>query len=255
MHKLIALGRRRYSSFLGNKERHPSPMFGVSKLETLFLFVDHENDRVRILRDIESNLDYSHDQIIIRYRHTYVDRLVMETKGNTLLPDEMNSWEYASALPCHQETSKRRLDGRKISNSVHTRWICMPWERDRLLRSREVGICVYDDGCTLGCLCEDDVFGCSETCPCESLEKSCSVNHNLNVGFRAVGVRAETIRNIDKEDCISNQLQVIATYSRRRCTGHAEAHAMAATLYESTWKVSRLGHRTEISLEKGTLGK
>jgi hypothetical protein len=200
-------------------------MFGVSKLETLFLFVDHENDRVRILRDIESNLDYSHDQIIIRYRHTYyINHLVMEDKkrsrNNTLLPDEMNSWEYTSALPYHQESSKRGLDGRKI---------CMPWERGRLLRSREINTCVCDDGCTRGCLCEDDVFGCSETCPCESSGKIYFVNHNLNAGLRVVGLRAETIRNNDKEDRISNNLQAITTHARRTCTGYAKAHALAAT--------------------------
>lgn len=262
MRKLIALGLRRYSSFLGDRKHHPSPMFGLSKPETLFPLLDHENERIRILRDIASNLDYSHGQVIIRYRHTYyVNRLVMEdkehNKHNKLLPDEVNSWEYASALPCHQETGKRRRDGQKISNSVHKRWICMPWEKYWLLRRRGINTCGCDDGCTRSCLCEDDVFGCSETCACERSEKSCSVNQNLIASLRAVGQRAETIRN-DDEDCISNNLQAIATHTRQICTKCAEAPKvaaeLAATLYKNTWKDRTFGHCAEIFLEKAPWG-
>lgn len=87
MHKSIALRPSKVQFLLDDKEHHPSPMFDLSKLETLFLFVDHENDRIRILRDITSNLDYSHDHIIIirRFGHPpFLQRQTVHTKNGPL---------------------------------------------------------------------------------------------------------------------------------------------------------------------------
>jgi hypothetical protein len=82
------------------------------------------------------------------------------------------------------------------------------------------------------------------------LRKICFVNHNRKAGLRAVGLQAETIRNNDKEDCISNNLQAITTHARRTCTGYAKAHALAATPYEYIWKASTLDPCPKIFLEE-----
>lgn len=130
--KLIALGHRRFRTFLAEEEAWPSPLFGLTEPSKLFPLLKDDNERIKILRRIASESHSHEKEFIIRYKPdgprepNYFTEIELSTRV------EAPEYEYASAFPCARKPTKRTISGHQIRIRSHRRWIAFGWENPRL---------------------------------------------------------------------------------------------------------------------------
>ena len=109
--RLISLGRHHGHNFLGLP---PDPMFGFLNEGSFVGLLRSEDDQIEFLRriagPIAQELRLNSNQIFIKYRHRCPDV-------------EQPYYEYATAVPYTQITSKRKLDGNTNQRTIHQRWL------------------------------------------------------------------------------------------------------------------------------------
>lgn len=118
-----------------------------------------------MLRGVAARQEASPSEMIIRYKR-YSSRELVRTQEDTgamqyyLSSKKEKFYEYASALPHVQQSTKRDHSGKCSKIGKHKRWIAMAWAVD------------HDSG-TLPSLSLDKSCGCTALCQCEYFPGRC----------------------------------------------------------------------------------
>ncbi|KAL9623650.1 MAG: hypothetical protein Q9160_002106 [Pyrenula sp. 1 TL-2023] len=132
---LVNRGRRRYGTFLCDKNFHPTPMFGISSVHELIDLITDTEKRIEALRITAMWLKAPADSMLIRYtRSLNLDSIkpkveeeddgleFFEYEGSTRQDHQDAIWEYATAVPS-EATSKKRKWASNHSSGFHIRYI------------------------------------------------------------------------------------------------------------------------------------
>ena len=202
--KLMALGHRRFNSFLAEPQYRLDPFFGLIAPEALFPLLKRDEDRIGILRRVSANLGLN-EEVIIRYRHssfqTQTDVKVVDGKEQKYVYYvQVTTYEYASAFPLPINSTKRARSGRKVESRRHKRWISMTWDVNTedlgpVLRSERHTFCFCTNDCTSNCPCSQFDDGCLDGCCCLKgarcfVTKSANSLHKIQLDERGAEIQA-----------------------------------------------------------------
>lgn len=129
---LVNRGRRRYGTFLCDRNFHPSPMFGISSVHDLIDLIIDKEKRIEALRIIATGLNAPVDSMLIRYaRNLNLDSIKPKAHEEDreleflAYEDSMHQdtiWEYATAIPSEGASRKRKW-GSDNSSGGHIRYV------------------------------------------------------------------------------------------------------------------------------------
>jgi hypothetical protein len=115
--RLSNFGARRGESFLDGESEGSDPVFGLCNPKTLIILSDGLEARIELLRGFSKNFPVDPNDIFIRY---------------PTVAKSIYGWAYASALTYRFETTKRSLDGTRLTVESHIRWTYRPEDYSEL---------------------------------------------------------------------------------------------------------------------------
>ena len=141
--KLMALGYRRFGSFLADDEQRLPPCFGLLRLSRLLLVLRNDEDRVNVLRRHAIRLGLDGSRVFIRYRRTNPhDFSIGQTDISQKQRKEiwnmtsskthsefmyLSDYEYATALPIARDPAIIHGIASHNTSPRHRRWVATRW--------------------------------------------------------------------------------------------------------------------------------
>jgi hypothetical protein len=126
LESLVARGRRRYSQLLADRSDHPTPMFGMLRMESLLNLMRDQETRIACLRYLAKRFNARSEWLLIRYKkELFLDKVYpskeqepQELDGKNFIgrycldnPQQgLIAWEYATALP--QTQAQKQVNGK-----------------------------------------------------------------------------------------------------------------------------------------------
>ena len=144
--KLLALGHRRFRSFLAEAKHRPPSYFGLREPSILFPLLKNDDERINTLRRFAEKSELDGTKVVIRYKHLSSPDVTVQQLGtdgeekksakvqgcNQVEPDNghVSAYEYASAFPYTQRPTTRNDSRLGIQKLRHKRWVATGWRED-----------------------------------------------------------------------------------------------------------------------------
>lgn len=134
--KLMALGRRRFRSFLAPPKNRLPPYFGLRQPSVFFPLLKNNEKRINILRQFAEKSKVDRYKVIIRYKHigsrneTFQQGGRKEQSGR----EHYSAYAYASVFPCPESPPAGANSAPGYQLLRHKRWIATDWRKDDVLR-------------------------------------------------------------------------------------------------------------------------
>ena len=143
--KLMALGHRRFHSFLAERDHCVPPYFGLQRPSALLPLLKNDDERIKALRGIAQHYGLADSKVIIRYRRiTPQDKKNTQEKVDDTVTGESHIWlsayEYATAFPIAVGIDRTNRSGSGEEMPCHYRWVAIRWNEDNEHDSANIAV-------------------------------------------------------------------------------------------------------------------
>ena len=240
--KLMALGHRRFSSFLTDIEHRIPQYFGLLHFSVLYPILRTDQERIEALRRYAKKHGLNGNTVIIKYRRTNSGQLgaqqdassnqtrKIKKKRNHADSEDvyLSEYEYATAVP---RSSVINGSQSSAQNKRHRRWIAPRWTAkvndegpsitarktrhpDYLLRRANYAVCRCVNGCKPRCPCNEFEDGCIDDCLCSSQQHRCALTQKYSNQVRILERRQSAITLLS-EECIIEHPRSFSEFCRK----------------------------------------